>query len=88
MARQLTFTSKETSLEGQVSVITASVTALDNYSEESVTQVMRLLDIEGVNRVLVVNSDRETLYEPYENGADPDGPEGRAVRALRGRKKR
>ncbi|MBQ5974047.1 MAG: hypothetical protein IJL69_07570, partial [Oscillospiraceae bacterium] len=35
-----------------------------------------------------IDYDRETLYEPYENGADPDGPEGRAVRALRGRKKR
>lgn len=63
VARQLTFNSKQTTLQNQVSVILASVTALETYSVENVTQVLRLLDIEGVNRVLVVDSSGETLYE-------------------------
>jgi len=62
VVRNLTFTAKQTALENQASVISTSVSTLDSYTPDNVTQVLRLLEIDGMNRVLLTDTEGTVLY--------------------------
>jgi len=56
------FTSKQTSLEAQASVISTALSALDRLSKESVSQVFDILEVRDFARVIVVDSSGDELY--------------------------
>ena len=55
------FTSKQTSLETQASVISTSLSALDHLSKENVSQVFDILEVRDFARVIVVDPSGEEL---------------------------
>ncbi|NCB52574.1 MAG: HAMP domain-containing histidine kinase [Clostridia bacterium] len=62
-SRDLVFKEKESALLNQASVISSSLSALDNLSADSVAQVMALLDITGYSRVVVTDDTSLVLYD-------------------------
>lgn len=67
VVRNLTFTSKQTSLENQASLVSSAVSSLDNMSPDNVTQVLRLLDMESLNRILITDLDGAVLYDELQH---------------------
>ena len=61
-SRNMMFTSKQTSLETQASVISTSLSALDHLSKENVSQVFDILEVRDFARVIVVDPSGEELY--------------------------
>ena len=61
-SRNMMFTSKQTSLETQASVISTSLSALDHLSKENVSQVFDILEVRDFARVVVVDPSGEELY--------------------------
>ncbi len=63
MVRNLTFSSKQSYLENQASLVSTALSGLEVSDADSVTQVLRLLDVEGMNRILVVSRDGTVLFD-------------------------
>lgn len=61
--RNLVFSSKESSLSGQATVISSTLSALESMTQESVAQVMELLDVTALSRVIVTDSSAQILYD-------------------------
>ena len=66
-ARDIVFTAKQTSMLGQTTVMTASLSALEKLSPEGVEQVMELVGAGEYTRVVVSDRDGLVLYDsrPY-----------------------
>ncbi len=62
-ARNLVFSSKETSLEAQASVMSSTLSVLESLTPESVAQVMELLDVTAMSRVIVTDDSGLVLYD-------------------------
>ena len=71
-SRDLVFSEKEKSLLSQASVVSSSLSALDNLSKGSVSQVMELLDVTGLSRIVVTDATGRVLYDT--------APQGRSAR--------
>lgn len=61
-SRNMMFSSKQTSLENQSSVISSSLSALDSLTKDSVGQVFELLEVGDFARVVVVDTSGNELY--------------------------
>lgn len=74
-SRDIVFEEKRSSLAAQGAVIASSLSNLDRMTADGVAEVMRILDLSGYSRVVVVNGGGNVLY-------DSAGPTG-IVTALR-----
>ncbi len=86
-SQNLAFTSKQTALENEASVLASNLSALETLTEENVAQVMALIGEGSLNRVLVTDTLGLVLYdsEAGENSAVGDYALFQAVvLALRG----
>ena len=85
-SENLTFRSKQSSLQGSVSVMVTALSGLEELSEENVAGAMTLVEETGISRVLVTDASGRVLYDTRET----DGAIGRyafyteLVQALRG----
>lgn len=85
-SENLTFRSKQSSLQGSVSVMVTALAGLEELSEENVAGAMTLVEESGISRVLVTDASGRVLYDTRET----DGAIGRyafyteLVQALRG----
>lgn len=62
-SRDLVFQEKQSSLSGQASVIAASLSNLDRMEVRSVGEVIRLLEVQGLSRLMVVDASGTVLYD-------------------------
>ena len=62
-SRDLVFSEKQSSLTGQTAVIAASLSSLDTLTSDSVGQVMSLLDVAGLERIVVTDASARTVYD-------------------------
>lgn len=85
-SENLTFRSKQSSLQGSVSVMVTALSGLEELSEENVADAMTLVEETGISRILVTDASGRVLYDTRET----DGAIGRyafyteLVQALRG----
>ncbi|MCC8078786.1 MAG: hypothetical protein LIO57_01810, partial [Oscillospiraceae bacterium] len=54
-SRDLVFSTKQTSMVGQVTVMSTSLSVLETLTEENVASVMELVDVNSFDRVLVTD---------------------------------
>lgn len=62
-SRDMVYATKQSALQGQGSVISSSLSALEKLTTESVSQVMELLDVTPVTRMLVTDETGRILYD-------------------------
>lgn len=62
-ARDLVFQEKKSSLSAQASVIAASLSNLDLLESKSVGEVVRVLEVQGLSRLMVVDAAGTVLYD-------------------------
>ena len=67
VSRDLIFSSKQTSMQSQVAVVSTSLGALDTLTADSVNQVMNLLDVSDFGRVIIVGENGEIIYYASES---------------------
>lgn len=85
-SENLMFRSKQSSLQGSVSVMVTALSGLEELSEENVAGAMTLVEETGISRILVTDASGRVLYDSRET----DSALGRyafyteLVRALRG----
>lgn len=85
-SENLTFRSKQTSLQSSVSVMVSALAGLESLNEENVAAAMTLVEDTGISRILVTDAAGRVLYDTRET----DGAIGRyafyteLVQALRG----
>ena len=72
-SENLTFRSKQSSLQGSVSVMVTALSGLEELSEENVAGAMTLVEETGISRVLVTDASGRVLYDTRET----DGAIGR-----------
>ena len=77
VSRDMVFATKRGALQSQGSVISSSLSALEQLSAESVEQVMELLDIAPMTRLVITDAEQHILY-------DTDRQAGTAGEALWG----
>ena len=66
MSRDLVFSSKQSSMQSQASVVSSSLSALDELTRESVNQVMDLLDLISLSRIIITDDMGMILYDTSE----------------------
>ena len=62
-SRDLVFEEKKDSLSSQAAVIASSLSGLERLSQESITEVLRILDISGFSRLVVTDAEGVVLYD-------------------------
>ena len=86
-ARDIVFSTKQSALMGQASVMSSSLSGLEKLSSEGVEQVMALIDFEDLERVTVTDADGNVLYDTIRRGIVEqvsDEMQGNITRALGG----
>ncbi|MCD8342762.1 MAG: hypothetical protein LUC19_00005, partial [Oscillospiraceae bacterium] len=68
-SRDLVFSTKQTSMVGQVTVMSTSLSVLETLTEENVASVMELVDVNSFDRVLVTDGSGCVIYDTWEEGA-------------------
>lgn len=63
VSRDLVFSAKETSLQSQAGVMSSALAGPDALSEETVREIMGLLDLRSLTRVMVTDPDGLILYD-------------------------
>lgn len=62
-ARDTAFHEKESAMTGQAATVASALAKLERPDEENIGEVLRLLDIRGVKRIRVANTDGLILYD-------------------------
>lgn len=62
-SRELVFEEKRSSLSSQAALISSSLSSLDRLEPKSVGEIIRLLDIQGYSRLIVVDTGGIVLYD-------------------------
>ena len=62
-SRDTVFQEKESSMTSQATTLASSLAKLDQPSQESIAEVLKLLDIRGFDRTVVVDEDGTVLYD-------------------------
>ncbi len=68
-SRDTVFQEKESSISGQAAILATSLAKLDEPDQASVSEVLRLLNITGFERTVVVDTQGRTLYYTYGSSA-------------------
>ena len=66
VSEDLVFRSKETTMQGSVSVMVYSLAGLDRLNQENVAAAMAVVEETGLSRVLVTDSTGQVLYDTRE----------------------
>ncbi len=69
VSENMVFRSKETTLQGSVSVMVNSLAGLDRLNEENVTAAMAVVEETGLSRILVTDGSGQVLYDTRETGS-------------------
>ena len=69
VSEDLVFRSKETTMQGSVSVMVYSLAGLDRLNQENVAAAMAVVEETGLSRVLVTDSTGLVLYDTRETGS-------------------
>lgn len=83
-SRDTVFQEKESSISGQAAILATSLAKLDEPDQASVGEVLRLLNITGFERTVVVDTQGRTLYYTYGTSA-PESEEKDLNTALSGK---
>ena len=83
-ARDIVFSTKQSALMSQASVMSSSLSALERLSPDGVEQVMRLMDFEDYARVIVTDADGGILYDSPHGYGTPQEPTDDISSALSG----
>ena len=83
-SRDTVFQEKESSISGQAAILAASLAKLDEPDQASVGEVLRLLNISGFERTVVVDTQGKVLYYTYGSSA-PENEEKDLNTALSGK---
>lgn len=67
VSRDMVFATKESAMSSQSSVIASSLSALEDLTEDSVKQVMAILDVTDVTRIIVTDETGLILYDTSED---------------------
>ena len=82
-ARDIVFSTKQSAMMSQASVMSSSLSALERLSPEGVEQVMRLMDSDDYARIVVTDAEGGILYDSLRRnaseGADPSEDIARAL---------
>ena len=62
-SRDTVFQEKESSISGKAAILSTSLAKLDEPDRDSVAEVLRLLDITGFDRTVVVNQEGRPVYD-------------------------
>ncbi len=62
-SRDTVFQEKRSSLSAQASVVSSALGSLDRLTSEGVSDVFRFLDLEGFDRIVVIDSTSEVVYD-------------------------
>ena len=67
VSRDLIFSSKQSSLQGQALVVASSLSNLDVVKTDSVKQTINTLDITGLTQIIITDADGLVVYDTGEN---------------------
>ena len=84
VSRDMVFATKQGALQSQGSVISSSLSALEQLSAESVEQVMELLDMAPMTRLVVTDTRQQILYDTDGPASDDGGNLWGVAQALEG----
>ena len=62
-SRDLVFSEKKSSLTSQASVMASSLSSLEKLTKESVSEVLNLLDMAGLDRIIVTDAKGVAIYD-------------------------
>ena len=68
--REAVYQEKERSMETQAATLASALSGLDKPDQESVAEVLRLLDVQGYDRILVADGEGRVIYNSG-SGVDP-----------------
>lgn len=68
-SRDSIFAEKESALSRQATVIASALSSLDRMTDESVTEVLKLLDLSGLDRIAVTDATGVTVYDSADHTA-------------------
>lgn len=71
-SRDAVFEEKRSSLSGQAAVIASALAGLDSPGSDSIAEVLRVLDISGFARILVVDARGAVLYDSLGSSGHTD----------------
>ena len=81
--RDAVYQEKERAMESQASTLASALTGLERPDEENVAEVLRLLDMQGFERVTIANVDGYAVYDS--DGAGGEEVEPDLLTALEGK---
>jgi signal transduction histidine kinase len=81
--RDAVYQEKEKAMESQASTLASALTGLEQPDEENVAEVLRLLDMQGFERVTIANVDGYAVYDS--DGASGEEVEPDLLTALEGK---
>ena len=81
--RDAVYQEKEKAMESQASTLASALTGLEQPDEENVAEVLRLLDMQGFERVTIANMDGYAVYDS--DGAGGEEVEPDLLTALEGK---
>ena len=81
--RDAVYQEKEKAMESQASTLASALTGLERPDEENVAEVLRLLDMQGFERVTIANVDGYAVYDS--DGAGGEEVEPDLLTALEGK---
>lgn len=70
-SRDSVFEEKRSSMSSQCAIIAGSLASLDRLSANGASEVMRLLDVSGFDRAVVISADGSVVYDSRPSSADP-----------------
>lgn len=70
-SRDAVFSTKQSMMLSQASVMASSLSALESLSGENVNQVMELVDVNSFDRVIVTDAQAMTLYDTAQTESGP-----------------
>ena len=62
-ARDAVFQEKEKAMESQAATLASALASLDNPDQESIAEVLRFLDIQGYDRIIVAGKTGDIIYD-------------------------
>ena len=62
-ARDAVFQEKEKAMESQAATLASALASLDNPDQESIAEVLRFLDIQGYDRIIVAGKTGDIVYD-------------------------
>ena len=80
-ARDAVFQEKEKAMESQAATLASALASLDNPDQESIAEVLRFLDIQGYDRIIVAGKTGDIVYDTQTH-ARPQTAAGDLLSAL------